>query len=56
MMNVMLQEPATYNVEKEKIQQFEKLMLRLKGFLMDGFIFESTINMVYFCRFFPCSF
>jgi hypothetical protein len=46
MMNVMMQEPQTYNVEKEKILQFDKLMLRLKGVLMDGLIFEATINSV----------
>jgi hypothetical protein len=43
-----MQEPQTYNIEKEKILQFDKLMLRLKGALMDGLIFEATINMVRF--------
>jgi len=40
-------EPEKYGVEEDKIWQFEKLMFKLKGMLMDGHIFQNCIEQEY---------
>lgn len=44
MVTNMKKEPGTYKVEEEELFQFEKLMLRIKGVLMDGLIFQNAIT------------
>lgn len=46
MMTQIRKDAEPYAVKEEQIFHFEKLMLRLKGVLMDNLIFQNGINQV----------
>jgi len=44
MLKVIKKEPAKYGVVEEQLFQFEKMMLKLKDFVLEGLIFQNCIE------------
>lgn len=44
MLKTIKKEPAKFGVDEQQLFQFEKMMLKLKGFILEGLTFQALLN------------